>query len=47
MVRYLEAAGLAGLPVSDGDLAAALKLALEGPVVLALPVDSPPVNEHK
>jgi hypothetical protein len=46
-VGYLESAGLAGLPVPDVDLAVALKLALEGPVVLALPVDSTPVNKRK
>jgi hypothetical protein len=43
-MAYLESAGLAGLPVPDVDLAVALKLALEGAVVLALPVDGPPAN---
>jgi hypothetical protein len=44
---YLKAAGLAGLPVPDGDLAAPLKLALERAVVLGLQVHGSPAHHHK
>ena len=41
-MSHLESAALTRLPVLDGDLALPVELALEGPIVLVLPVDGSP-----